>query len=83
MSSRGFGLVLLNVGLLEQNLPLQIAYIHRIGIHNAELSHACGGKVKQNRGAQASGTDHEDSRTLQALLTLDAEFRKNKVTNTS
>src|SRR5262249_27325255 len=57
-----------------QHLALQIREGHLVVVNNAKGSDTRRRKVKENRGAQASGTDYQHTRALERSLTRPADF---------
>ncbi len=63
-----FSLGLAQVGRPEQNLAVQVAALHHVGIDNAERAHAGGGQVLQHRAAQPARAHHQHPGRFQPLL---------------
>src|SRR5579872_220227 len=63
----------------EDRLTLQIAFIHRVVVHDADSSDARGGKILEHRRAEAACADAEHTRSGQSLLSCDADFRNQQM----
>ncbi len=61
-------------------LALQVSEVNDVEVHDAQPSHARGGKVKRQRGTQPSRADAEHFRSLQLKLPFHADFRHDEVT---
>src|SRR5262245_8431673 len=62
------------------NLALQITGVDDIEIHKAEGSNSRGCEVKRHRRPQSPGSDTEDARSFELLLTFHAHFGHDDVT---
>ena len=68
-----------HVGGAVQHLPLQVAEIDDVEVHQADPADAGGGEVQPQRRAQAAGADEQDAGRLEALLPLDADLGHDEV----
>ena len=60
-----------------EDLTLQIAAFHDIGIDNHQMPDSRGGEVKSRGRAERTRADAENFRVEQTLLPGDAELREN------
>ena len=61
------------------NLALKIRVVHHIEVHDAEGTHAGGGKIKRQRRAEPARADTEHTRRFQLLLPLHADLWHDQV----
>jgi hypothetical protein len=59
-----------------QELPVKIAKINRVLIHDSESSDAGGGEIKRCWRTQPAGSDAQYPRFFQSALTFFADLRK-------
>ena len=62
-----------------EDLPLEVALVDHVEVHDADPSHTRGGEVERGRGAEASRPHQQDARALEAELALDRDFRQDEV----
>ncbi len=68
------------VHLAVGNLPLQVARLHRIAIHQMQLADTRRRQVQRRRTAKTTEPDQQDAGTTQCLLTGNIEFRQQQLT---
>ena len=78
-SSALLQLVFAHVGREMNDLPLQIAEIHRVELDHADGADARRSQVQRNGRAESARTDEQHFRCLEPFLTLHADFRENQV----
>ena len=61
------------------HLPLQVARVHRIEVHQPQRSHACRRQIQRQRRAQPARTHAQHLRSLQLLLPLHAHLGQDQV----
>jgi len=61
------------------DLALEVAEVDVVVIDDAKGADPRGGEVEQRRGAEATGTDHQDFRVLEASLADRADLRNDQV----
>src|SRR5258708_20909003 len=74
--ARRIGFLAANVVRSMQELPVKIAKINRILIHDSESPDAGGGEIKRCWRTQAAGSDAQYPRFFQSALTFFADLRK-------
>jgi hypothetical protein len=67
---RCFGFVFVGIGLGKQNLPLQIADVHPVIIHNPDAADTRGGQIQQRRRAKAPRPHAQHRGLIQAVLPI-------------
>ena len=66
-------------GVRVDHLSLQVRQRNGIVVDDAERADTGGGKILQNRRAEAAGADDKNARGLQLLLTRPADLRQDDV----
>ena len=61
------------------HLPLQVAVIHHIEIHDAEAADTSCRQIQQQRRAQTTGADTQHRGPLEPLLALHPHFRQDQM----
>ena len=65
------------------HLPLQIGQRDNVVVDNADGADAGGGKIQQQRRAEAAGADHQHARGLELRLSRPAHFAQDDVARIS
>jgi len=74
--TRGFNLGPAEVAFPVQDLALQVGQFHRVVVGNDNMPDAGAGQVHGGRGTQAAGTDDQDTRVEQRLLSGGIDLRQ-------
>jgi hypothetical protein len=77
--ARGFDLGRTHVLHTMDDLPLQVAQVHRVIINYAQGAHSGGGQVQQCRGTQPAGAYDEDFGILKPALAQGTNFRNDEM----
>ncbi len=75
----GLGLGPAHRGVAEEDLPMQIALVHHVEIHDPQRADSGGGEVEPQRRAQAAGADHQHLGRLELLLPHGAHLGQDQV----
>ena len=62
-----------------QNLPLQVAAVHHVVVHQSERADPCRGKIECGRGTQPTGADQQDLAVREFDLPGFADFGHHQV----
>src|SRR5438067_3352074 len=74
--ARRIGFLVANVARSMQELPVKVAKINCVLIHDSESPDAGGGEIKRCRRTEPTGSDAQYPRFFQSALTFLADLRK-------
>ena len=62
-----------------EDLPLEVALVDHVEVHDADASHSRRGEVERGRGAEAPRPHEQHARALEAALALDRDLGQDEV----
>ena len=62
-----------------EDLPLQVALVDHVEVHDADASHARRGEVERGRGAESPRPHEQNARAREATLALDPHLGQDEV----